>query len=426
MLLLRKTFGWIARHALLFMLLVAAMVIYGQYRQSAASSQKLAASIERIDAAHTVLSTEIASLQDTAVTQLTDAERTSLGAIDTRIRTAKRDRDALQRNRPRSANLFAAPRDTIIASVRHDLKIETLDQEVAFLANLRRNVERRGKAMARAAQIADFDRRIADDAARIAALPSALSPNRYVRIGTQIRDLGIVYAERQAANAATRAGLVTARQRLGQTPALATPKFARDGLDAVLAPLEQVAATQAKALEASIEREAQRWYAQLGIADILPRAALVLFLVILTPFAIRTLFYWVLAPLASLQKPIQLLDPGVAIPLPAERSAVSRTISLTGFRTDAVARRRQGNAVAARCALSDQQPDVGPIFPHARSWATRGYDHGVSDSRSVRRSCCPDLASRRSGGAATPRHCGCRATAGAPVAHHQPLAVGHP
>ena len=329
MLLLRKTFGWIARHALLFMLLVAAMVIYGQYRQSAASSQKLAASIERIDAAHTVLSTEIASLQDTAVTQLTDAERTSLGAIDTRIRTAKRDRDALQRNRPRSANLFTAPRDTIIASVRHDLKIETLDQEIAFLTNLRRNVESRGKALALAAQIADLDRRIADDAARIAALPSALSPNRYVRIGTQIRDLGIVYAERQAANAATRAGLVTARQRLGQTPALATPKFARDGLDAVLAPLEQVAATQAKALEASIEREAQRWYAQLGIADILPRAALVLFLVILTPFAIRTLFYWVLAPLVSLQKPIQLLDPGVAIPLPAERSAVSRTISLT-------------------------------------------------------------------------------------------------
>lgn len=327
MTLLGTVFRWIARHALLFIILVMAMVAYGQYRQSSSSTEKTQASLTRLETARTDLSAEIARLERTAVTGLDDAQRASLLAIDDRVRSATAERGEKQRRRPRAANLLTAPRDAIVTGVRHDLQIEALTQEIDFLSRLRANVETRGKALTLDAQIADRDRRIVDDAARIAALPSTLSPSRYVREGTQIRDLADVYAERQARNAASRATLATARQRIGDIRALATPTLS--GLGRLLEPLESAIAIQAEALEASAEHEAQRWYAQLGIADILPRAALALLLIILTPFAVRTLFYWVLAPLASLQKPIQLLDSAAPIPLPSERSGVSRAISLT-------------------------------------------------------------------------------------------------
>jgi hypothetical protein len=66
----------------------------------------------------------------------------------------------------------------------------------------------------------------------------------------------------------------------------------------------------------------------LGIDALIWPAVWTLLAIILTPLAIRTLFYWVLAPLASLHQPIRLLEPGEVIPLPAERSAVSESVRL--------------------------------------------------------------------------------------------------
>jgi hypothetical protein len=326
--LLRTVFGWIARHALVFVLLVAAMVLYGQYRAVAGSTASVSASIERIAGAKAELTADIERLRGRAVTGLDGAQRQSLVAIDSRVRSATAEREALLRRPARLGDLLTAPKDAIVSGARHDFQLALLDQELAFLRALRRNVETRGQALALDAQIADLDRRIAADSANIAALPPAMSPQRYIREGLQLRDLADVYAERQAGNAAQRASLVTARQRLGDLAELATPKVAVAELERRLGPLETAAAAQGTKLEASIEREAQRWYARLGIGDLLWPAFWALVAIILTPFAIRTLFYWVLAPLAMLQRPIQLLENAAPIPLPTERSAVSKVISL--------------------------------------------------------------------------------------------------
>ncbi|KAB7644864.1 hypothetical protein [Polymorphobacter fuscus] len=328
MTLLGNILGWIARHALVFVLLIAAMAIYGQYRQSAASSNGVSTSIARIESARTELANDIEQMRGKAVTGLDDAQRSSQTAIAARIRVATSERDALLRRQPGSADVLRAPRDAIVAGVRRDLAIERLDQEIAFLQRLRDNVETRGRALSLDNQIADLDRRIAADAANIAALPPAMSPQRYVREGLAVRDLGDVYAERRAANAARRTALIAARRQLGDITALATPELALAALQARLQPLETAAAAQRQVLEASAEREARRWYAKLGIGDLLWPAFWALLAIIVTPFAIRTLFYWVLAPLASLQRPIKLLDTTVPIPLPAERSSVSKTILL--------------------------------------------------------------------------------------------------
>lgn len=325
---LGNVFGWLGRHALLFVLLVASLALYGQYRSASGSAAKVSASVERIEGARAELTADIERWRGAAVTGLNGAQRQSLVAIDARIRDATAEREALIRRPPRAADLFSAPKQAIVAGVEHDFRIEVLSQEIAFLGALRRNVESRGQALSLDRQIADLDARIAADDANIAALPSTLSPQRYIREGLQLRDLAEVYAERQASNRATRAKLVAARQRLGEITELATPNVAVAELQRYLAPLEIAAATQATRLEASAAREAERWYARLGIADLLWPAFGLLLAIILTPFAIRTLFYWVLAPLAMLQRPIQLLENAAPIPLPTERSAVSKPISL--------------------------------------------------------------------------------------------------
>jgi hypothetical protein len=321
-------FGWLGRHLLLFVLLVAALALYGQHRSAAETDGKVSASVERIDGARAELAADIERWRGAAVTGLDDAQRQSIAAIDARIGAATAERQALVSRPPKVADLFSAPQSAIVASARHELQLAVLDQELAFLTALRRNVKSRGRALALDAQIADLDARIAADAANIAALPPVMSPQRYVREGMRLRDLAEVYAERQAANRQTRAGLVAARQALGDIAELATPKVAVAELERRLAPLEAAAAAQRATLEASVEREAQRWYARLGIADLLWPAFGLLLAIILMPFAIRTLFYWVLAPLAMLQRPIQLLKNAAPIPLPTERSAVSKVVSL--------------------------------------------------------------------------------------------------
>ena len=325
---LGNVFGWLGRHVLLFVLLVAALALYGQYRSVSGSAAKVSASVERIDGARAELAADIERWRGAAVTGLNDAQRQSLAAIDARIGAVTAERQALANRPPKVADLFNAPKTAIVAGARHDLQLAVLDQELAFLTALRRNVQSRGRALALDAQIADLDARIAADAANIAALPPVMSPQRYVREGLRLRDLAEVYAERQAANQQKRAGLMAARQALGDIAELATPKVAVAELERRLAPLEAAAAAQRATLEASVEREAQRWYARLGIAELLWPAFGLLLAIILTPFAIRALFYWVLAPLAMLQRPIQLLENAAPIPLPTERSAVSKPISL--------------------------------------------------------------------------------------------------
>ena len=328
--------GWIARHALLFVLLLAGMVAYGQFSQSTRSAEL---SLKRLDAAKAALVAELDRRHGRAVTDLQDQ---SLVAIDRRLAEAQRQRAALERAKPRAFDLLRAPQDALVADGRRQIDMAVLQQEIEFLRLLRANVADRGKALSLDGQIAAADAELARleaawraDAANIAALPSWPDPRRFVREGLKLRDLADVYAERQAQNRrdtaalkARRQALVEARRRLGDIQELATPALAMDRLETTLAPLTAAVASQREVVEADMKRAAMGLIEQLGIGELLRPAALALLGIILAPFAIRTLFYWVLAPLASLQKPITLLAAAAPIPLPADRSSVSKSISL--------------------------------------------------------------------------------------------------
>lgn len=328
--------GWILRHALVFILLIAALAISGQYRQSSLTSAKLEDSIAQIEGARAELQGDLDRMQSQAVTGLRDR---SLRAIDGRLAAASAELADKQRAKPRAIDVFRAPQAAMVASVRHEFDIGRLEQEIAFLGELRAIVGAQDNLDAQIGEtnqgLATLDIEWRAYADYIAALPSKPWPKRYIWDGGRLRNLADVYAEEQVKNrmkhaalAKKRDALVAERSKSGKTAELPTPKLAVERLATLLDPLRGAATAQGQALEATLEREAQRWWKRLGIDELIWPAVWALLAIILTPFAIRTLLYWVLAPLASLQKPIRLLEPAEAIPLPAERSAVSKGVRL--------------------------------------------------------------------------------------------------
>lgn len=141
--LIAHIFGWILRHALVFILLIAGMAIYSQYRESSLSSVKLEDSITRIEGAKAELQGYLDRMKSQAVTGLQDR---SQAAIDARLATARAELAAKQRAKPAVFDVFEAPQATMVAGVRYEFDIGRLEQEIAYLSTLRASVVATGEA----------------------------------------------------------------------------------------------------------------------------------------------------------------------------------------------------------------------------------------------------------------------------------------
>jgi hypothetical protein len=301
---------WLLRHALIFILIVAALAIYANFLSDTVTAQGLTATIERLSNAETELRSRIDRLNGTPLTPLDSAQRQSDRFIARRIATLNRDRQALIVAKPGAFDLVSAPRATIIASIDSDIRIDLIDRETAFLARLR----------PAATRIAALDAAIAADDRNLAALATRALPYRYSVENGKMVDLAALYRDRRAANIAARTA--------ARAAVLASPRIDGAALAARLAPLSAAITAQRATLAATMTATAGRWYDRLGIAALLWPAFFALIGIILTPFAIRTAFYWLLAPLAARQRPVQLLPPGTPIPPPDAPSAVSLGINL--------------------------------------------------------------------------------------------------
>lgn len=311
MTLLTAIIRWLLRHALIFAALVVAMTLYANFLSDKLTARDLATSIERISGAETELRRRIAGLDGTAITLLGSAERQSSQQIAARIAGLRRDRARLVAAKPRAFDALTAPRATIVTSIDSDIRIEIIDREIAFLTRLQ----------PAASRIAALEAAIVADDRNLAALAARALPYRYTLENGRMVDLAALYRDRRAANVAA---LARARAAAAAPP----PRIDGAALAARLAPLTAAAAAQSATLEATMTATADRWYDRLGIAGLLWPAFWALLGIILTPFAIRTLFYWVLAPIAARQTPVQLLAPGTMIALPAQPSSVSLAITL--------------------------------------------------------------------------------------------------
>lgn len=334
--------GWLGRHAILFAALLAAIVGYAQYQQSMRHAASLGASVARLQEAETELRTVIGQMKDDAVTRLSSAQQSSVAHVDRRLAEARQDLSRLEAVRPSITDLLRSPRAAIVADGRRRIDAERLRQEIGFLTAVRANLADRGAALSLdrritrlQAGISSLDARFSEGQARFARLEARPFWGRYRREGWSIVSLAAELAADQARNRRERAAAVAEldrvmaiRRQTRTVAALATPKVAVRQLEDMLEPLEKASALQTRKLEATAARAARRWYERLGVADALWPAIWALVGIILAPFVIRTLFYWVLAPLASAQRPVVPLGPTPARAAVGARSAVSQPLSL--------------------------------------------------------------------------------------------------
>ncbi|GGE03200.1 hypothetical protein GCM10011529_07050 [Polymorphobacter glacialis] len=335
---------WIGRHLILFVLLLAALTAAAWVDSSADGGMQARA--QRLEGAERELRGFVDARRGQAVTAVTAADLGSQAAVARRLGAARGELAALGSARPGALDMMKSLQGVIVQVVERDLNRAVLQQEIAFLEALGRNLADRGAALQQRAgydaRIAAQERRIAElavsyaaDGERLQVLKSRSVLDRYAVDMGGVTNLPEFYAERRAENLklrgaaiGSRDALIAQRRMVHDVEALATPVVAIDALEGVMAPLTRVSADQRAKLEATLQGEARRWYQKLGIDKVLRPALWALAGIILLPLAIRTLFYWVLAPLASLQKPIRLLERAAPIAPPLGRSAVSKPVVL--------------------------------------------------------------------------------------------------
>ena len=304
---------WVGRHALLFVIIVLAMLGYAHLRSSENEAKTLAGNVERLASAEADIRAMISGLEGKAVTALSDTKRTSLSAVAARRRALLAERIRLEQDKPGASDLLTKPRATIVATISTDIRLAVIDQELAFLQKLLPNATR----------IRDLQAAINGDTRNLANLAKLPSHQRYTVENGQLVDLAAFYRQRRQDNRQKLASAIAAQR------AMPTPTVDTERLKAMLDPVSAAAAAERTRLANSLPAQAKRQAERLGIEKVLWPAALALLAIIAAPLIIRTLLSWVLAPLAALGRPIRLLAPGTAIPLPAERSRVSIGLTLT-------------------------------------------------------------------------------------------------
>lgn len=326
---LKAILGWIARHALVFALIVAALVAHQWFSASTTTADDLRA---RLGTSRTALATYEQQAQtavaasDQAVAQGQQATR---AALDTRIAAARADREQAERIGARSdlGALAAGDAAAIVRTRTARLQAALLTRQITALEALRDTLDARrpGESLAEATA-----RQVAIVRAQAAIVRAA---------GNRLAALDAQNAVRRAFTRTERAQLA-ARLTTARAAAATADRNTRALLtaDRTLRQSEATAARAAADVRASLAAETQRlerdlagtateqlggWARRVDLAGKARAAALVLLGIVLMPFAIRTLCYYVLAPFAERRAPIRLGaagQPAVTVAAPSATS----------------------------------------------------------------------------------------------------------
>jgi hypothetical protein len=348
-----QAFGWLGRRLLLYVLLVAAIgfatfalpwikrEIDGD-RQAQQRYEILSLSRQRLDA-----EADIARRQ--VVTSIAETQRQGLAALDARIAAAEAEKASLEqasRNTPSTFMLALQGGDAVLAAKRRELRVLMLDREIAGL-RATRALAAADQASIAAAMDAQTQRAVAVEAIRTCdAARDALAAFeqrwrwrfRSWLDNDEHRTLTVrmTAACGEARRAVARHNLLV---RTGREAAAA-----REQANAALAKAQADLAAHIGAWQQKLSADVQQartewsgnwaewarlWMERLRITSILIAAAWALLAIILTPYAIRLIFYHLLAPLAERRAAIRLRVPGggsaiIALPGPSTTSVAIR------------------------------------------------------------------------------------------------------
>lgn len=326
---MKTLLGWLGRNLLLYALLVLAIGLF-TYAGPRLAEEFAAGGLSGEVRSAADIREELARLRDQAQADLENREAAirEMGseALDRELQDRRARREALQEELAQGGGLFDSVRPSrIIERKTTELQLARLDTEIAALEAAR---SRRGLQDAQAAA--------QEQLARYARIPTENAIAVAQRICRTAQATLADFEQRSALERGVR-NILDERNRLEGARDRACDRADR------LAQRRSTGLAAARSYREASERfdAAQNWtmgrVADVSaevqgttFRDILIKAALALIAIILLPFAIRLLFWFVLAPMAERRASIKLAVPGGAgTPIePVARSAATAQVRL--------------------------------------------------------------------------------------------------
>lgn len=336
-------FRFLLRHLLSFVLICAVLLLgrwgwaeWQDHQSSRAELAQLAAADQRIAG-------DVSTLASASQERVARLSAASLDALSARIDAVDQETRRKQLERQKASELGPLLKGQPIlehqlTGMRLDAEIDLLGAERKYLQELRLRLQSTQSAQSRRAELerlrliheglytqwqAARREREALEQSHPVACRLGIGSTEYRQCG-QLKALQArLLADNQRAEGDYQRQLALA-QEIQPLPPLAAFAPDRGEVQALLAPLrERQAQLQ--------ELRAGNWFARLSapLRAIMPTAFLILLGAMLTPLAIKALFYFVLAPLAARRPPVRLLPGSLGeLALESGHAAVSREVTV--------------------------------------------------------------------------------------------------
>lgn len=382
-----RAFGWLGRRLALYVVLVAAIgfatFALPWIKREIEGDRQAGQRYEALSQSHGQLAADIDAARRRLTGSLDATRRQGLAAIDGRIAVATQEKAALEqaaRNTPSTFVLALRGSDAVLAAKRRELSLLMLDREIDGL--------RAARAIAAADQASlaaalDIQRQRTAALAAIATCDAARGAQAAFeqRWRWKVRSW-IDNSDHKALAARTATDCAEARRQVARHNLLVRTNretaAARARAESALALVESDGGAAITAwrtgLAADLQRARTEWAGnwsewlrlraeRLGLWSIMIAAAWALLAIILTPYAIRLIFFFLLAPMAERRAAIRLRVPGgggADIPLPGP-STTSVAIRLDSgeellVRQDYLQSTAHGGAKATRWLLDYRHP----------------------------------------------------------------------
>lgn len=344
MALIKAIFGWIARHFVVWLLLIAAILVFNAWH----AGSRHDARAEGLQAVATTIERDRIAAQD----RLLALQRRTSSATREALIAERQQRQAqvamlAQQRRPdaaRKLSMVTLDSEAVLADQTLDLRIAAARREIAVLDNALAAADAQTAGEAAQAALGEAGAPVRTAARRCVAadrandafeaqVPLRKAAGEVTGEGERLRR-----AEREAcddylAAKARRDGAARAladARRKAATLAAQGETLAAARIAAGEATLNDAIARERGAAEGSLHGWASRQWAAWGMTAIVWQALGALALIIAMPYLIRLAFWFWLAPMAERRAAIRIRVPGgVAVPMPpAEPSRTSLAVTL--------------------------------------------------------------------------------------------------
>jgi uncharacterized protein (AIM24 family) len=367
----KSVFGWLLRHGILYLLLVAAVLLGGWLTGWVGDGQDREARYRSLEAVAEELREGYPALQDEFDSARDDAMRAGVGEIDRRIAGIDARLRAYAADPPGLdiGDLLRKGPEHLVENEKAKLRIALLQREKAMLLEARAlaeaGAEARRFAAERSACLVARDKREAYVEAHPVRSRLPYADDAYRQLEARQRRL----CEAAAATLARirRKGDLTERIKQARAAFAQTAGDLSQDFDSALAGLDEARKDASEAWLGSAQQRARTAWNSPTLQRALWTALGVLVLIVATPFLIRLLFWFVLAPIAERRRAIRIRVPGESshaapvIPAPAAGSVASVPITLSEgeellVRQDYLQTTSSGGTKATRWLLDPRHP----------------------------------------------------------------------